>query len=294
MDIQITVIIPHYNETEALSSCLRAILSQTVDQFKYEVLVIDNGTEGVDPGEWENRYPGMRWITNDESPNPYVSRNLGIQESRGIYIGMLDAKCRPQNDWIEKGIAALKESDVVAGRFEIRYSRDTLSTNVFPLLYLNNDKNVRKNYGVPTGNLLTRRKLFDECGVFNTAFYSGSDIEWSLQLLRKGKVIGYCDEMIVDYPPKSIHALRTDMKKYAKGVAFLKRHQILLLWADILRSFFPMRPTTFKDNLTYRRWTKISFRTKFLLWMHVWCCKIGYGLSMIGSYFLSWLKHKPN
>ena len=141
---------------------------------------------------------------------------------------------------------------------------------------------------------MVKKSLFDEYGLFKTAFHSGNDIEWSQRHVDRGRDIGYCHEMVVDYPTKTFHQLRGDMKKYAKGLAHLKEYRLGHLWTDMVRAHFPMRPSTFNENLTYRGWTRLSHGTKFTLWIYIWLCKITYGQALIRSYFLSWLKRVPD
>ena len=51
--LRLTVVIPVYNDNEALEACLQALRTQTLPTDEYEIFVVDNGlTESpvVEPG----------------------------------------------------------------------------------------------------------------------------------------------------------------------------------------------------------------------------------------------------
>ena len=240
-------------------------------QWNYEVIVIDNLSkemEGI-----RERFNKCIWI-DSEVKNPYVSRNKGIALSRGDFIGLLDAKCIPRHDWIEQGMSRILKAgnDLVAGAYEVIPASERLKDNIYGLLYLNNQKNTERRFGVTAGNLFIKKEIFPEIGLFPDDYLSGNDIAWTKSALEKGCSIVYEPNMYVTYPGQSFELLKQKVKKYAAGI----RHQQsgIERVTTLIKMFFPMRIETFRTALKYRRLEGLSIFNKYYLWFLIWSVKL--------------------
>ena len=94
---KISVIIPIYNADKYLDRCLKSVQEQTYTNF--EVILIDDGS----PDSSKKIYD--TFITSDirfkcffqENKGPSSARNLGLDNSSGLYIAFIDA-----DDYIDK------------------------------------------------------------------------------------------------------------------------------------------------------------------------------------------------
>ena len=116
----VSVIIPVYNDTERLNKCLHLLQNQTYPQNRYEVIVVDNGSEENIESIVSN-YTQAR-ITDENRPGSYAARNKGISLARGEIIAFTDSDCLPELDWIQKGVANLLKNEncgLVGGKINL-------------------------------------------------------------------------------------------------------------------------------------------------------------------------------
>ena len=204
---------------------------------------------------------------------------MGAIRAKGEYLVFIDAKCQPESSWLRKMTAiADPKHPVVVGHYKLDYQSDLLKDKVYGMLYLNNDKNVSKGYGVTAGNLLVGRKVFQGIGPFKDKTKSGNDIEWSLRVLKSGFKIKYAAEAIINYPAQNWNELSQSVKKYAKGVAALNDSNLLSL-----RSFLPIRSSTFTDHLNHRSLQNLSIADKLELWRLTWIMKVKFAIALANS-----------
>ena len=279
-----TIIIPHYNQSIQLVNCLNSLVNQNMPSEEYEILVVDNGTIGIEEVIHRFKsYDQIRWLNNEVDLNPYVSRNIGIKAAQGEIIAFLDASCIPSSDWLSNGIQHISSGKkFVAGRFYIECPSKRLSDKVHGLLYLNNEKNIKNHYGVPAGNLFIDQSVIDDIGLFDQDRISGNDVAWSKKAMDREFVITYAPECVVKYFSPDYSQLLQKMKKYAKGAA----HQMKVRgeWKNLYRSrvfgLLPMKPKTFITAMCYRELQDLGLAQKIFLWILVWRAKAVYALCL--------------
>ncbi len=94
----VSVIIPVYNDAGRLRICLAALHKQTYDSDRYEIIVIDNGS---DPSPvMDNLKVEFDNVVYDQelTPGSYAARNKGITIAKGDVIAFTDADCIPVNN----------------------------------------------------------------------------------------------------------------------------------------------------------------------------------------------------
>lgn len=276
--IDCSIIIPHYNQMVHLTQCLSHLLRQNANSLSIEIIIVDNGSKEIFPIPVDDR---IRFIVLDGPKNPYECRNRGIIESKGQILCFLDAKCRPNEDWLAEGYKMMNNSrcDIVGGHFEIECAQ-ALTSKIFPLMYLDNAKNVKYEYGLPSGNLFARKRLFQDLGLFDTKSKSGNDIAWTKKAIKAGYKVAYAPKSKVYYPGKSYRRLLKDILKYGRG-AYLTGEKG---W-DALPSFMmPMKISTFLEN-SQKLEGQWSIVQKMAAWLLVWRAKIQFALGMISGIF---------
>lgn len=87
--IEISVVIPTYNRATVLIRCLTALLDQTLDQARFEILVVDDGSADETPAVLK-QVDGLRAFRQARNMGPAAARNTGIRAARGTYILFLD------------------------------------------------------------------------------------------------------------------------------------------------------------------------------------------------------------
>lgn len=94
----ISIVIPTHNSEKTVGKCLSALFSQTLDKEKYEVIVVDDSSDGTPfvAGKFPVKLIRKKKISITKA------RNVGIENSRGEIIVFTDSDCIPERKWLEK------------------------------------------------------------------------------------------------------------------------------------------------------------------------------------------------
>src|SRR3989338_969277 len=92
--VKISIIIPIYNSSSTLDTCLSSIFNSIFKDF--EVIAINDASTD-NSLEIAKRYP-CKIIDLKENKGPAHARNVGIKESKGDIIFFLDADTEIENN----------------------------------------------------------------------------------------------------------------------------------------------------------------------------------------------------
>ena len=197
-DIEVSIVVPVRDAVDDLPALTRALTSQTVNGGRTEILFVDNGsTDGS--AEWlrHNLPPHAKLLFSSGRPNAYAARNAGVEQARGRVLAFTDADCRPEPDWVERGLRALQDRLRVAGRVVVQASTArSLVEDLDMSRFLRQERFVQEAFGA-TANLFVHRRLFERIGLFDERLRSGADHEFGVRAAAAGVTIGYADDAVV-------------------------------------------------------------------------------------------------
>ena len=101
--MDISVIVPFYNEEGYLARCAQALLAQDYPKERYEVIMVDNNSSDGS-AEIVRRYPGIK-LLSEGLQGDFAARNRGLAAAKGNLLAFTDSNCAPEKDWL-RGIAA--------------------------------------------------------------------------------------------------------------------------------------------------------------------------------------------
>src|SRR5262245_46024865 len=101
----VSVIIPVYNNPDGLRRCLHALEAQTYPKSRYEIIVVDNGSD-TPPADMVRAFDRVT-LLEEAVPSSYAARNRGLAQARGEVIAFTDSDCIPAPDWLAHGVANL-------------------------------------------------------------------------------------------------------------------------------------------------------------------------------------------
>ncbi|GGE48906.1 glycosyl transferase [Agaricicola taiwanensis] len=218
---QISVLVPVWNDERRIGLCLDALLAQSLAPEQFEIIVIDNGsTDGT--AAVVSEYAGVILLREDK-PGSYAARNTGLAHARGIYVAFTDSDCIPDREWLERGLAAVKDREdvgVAAGRVAFRepegdYSRACL--NYERHLSMRQDENAANGYAI-TANWFCRKDLLLSMGGFNSELRSGGDYALSGTISRSGRRTIYVADAVVHHPARAqVHEITGKIRRVVGG-----------------------------------------------------------------------------
>lgn len=200
--LDVSVVVPHYNDLERLALCLTALDSQSYQRARYEIVVADNQSPcGLDAVA--SIAAGRARVISAVEPGAGPARNEGIKASQGKAIAFTDSDCVPDPNWLANGLRAMSEGDIVGGKVKVLVrNEDRLSaTEAFERVFaFNNQRYVENEKFSVTANMFCKREHLIKFGGFRSAV--SEDKEWCLRAHVEGLTIIYAGDAIVGHPAR--------------------------------------------------------------------------------------------
>ena len=185
-----------------LVTLVRSLAGQTLPRSRFEVLIADDGSKD---GSATSLDGDVGWLRVLAGPpvNPYAARNRAASEAQGRVLAFCDADCRPEPDWLARGVAALDGADLVAGSVLFTPpERKTVWALVDTETFLDQERAVRAGRAV-TANLFVGRTLFEREGGFDGTLANGGDHEFVSRCVGNGARLAYAAEVVVWHPTRA-------------------------------------------------------------------------------------------
>jgi glycosyltransferase involved in cell wall biosynthesis len=187
------VIIPARNASATLPATLEALERQVVS-YPFEVLVVDDGSTDATP-EQAGRSPVVTRVIRLAGTGPGIARNTGAGAAAADRLAFLDADCRPTDRWLQAGLQALEQADLVLGETRPEpdqppgpFDRTLWVSGLSPLF--------------ESANLFVRRGLFETLGGFESWLGPrdgkelGEDVWFGWRARRSGARLAACPEAL--------------------------------------------------------------------------------------------------
>jgi glycosyltransferase involved in cell wall biosynthesis len=184
-----SIVLPVYNREKVISKAVQSVLNQSY--FDWELLIVDDCSTDSTINEIQKyRDSRIRLFRNSINSGPAVSRNWGIKVSKGEVICFLDSDDSYYPDFLTRSKELLDASRDNIGftwtGLEVKY-RDSVKIEVWepeinesPYYTFLHTLRIGTNSG-----LSIRRRVFEECGLFNENLTAAEDTEFLLRIVRK-------------------------------------------------------------------------------------------------------------
>ncbi|MGG6295106.1 glycosyltransferase [Leptolyngbya sp. AN02str] len=222
----VSVIVPVYNDADRLKICLTSLAQQTYQADRYEVIVVDNGSDPEHKiAAIASEFEGVI-CAQELTPSSYAARNKGLTLAKGDVIAFTDSDCIPSADWLEKGVGHLlghPECGLVAGKIDI-FFQDPECLNAIELydgivMGFPQQEFLEKRRGAATANVLTWKQVIEQVGGFKSQMKSHGDLEWGSRVFAAGYAQIYADDVCVAHPARySMEQIRKRMIRLVGGV----------------------------------------------------------------------------
>lgn len=265
---RLSIIIVSYNSRQDLEGCLQS-LTAAPPHIDHETLVVDNASSDGTPHYLRERWPGVRLIDAGGNVGFARANNLGISQTFGELVLLLnpDTVVRPGS--IDRLAAALDANARAAvagprivdqhGRAELSFGRmmSPLSELRQKILVAGNDRRVPLISSLVDGMtrrdgtvdwvsgacLLIRRQDLEAVGRFDERFFLyAEDVDLCAAVRARGRIILFvADAEIVHLRGRSgVSAPAATRLAYRQSqIAFYEKHHPR--WAPILRAYLKLR-----------------------------------------------------
>jgi glycosyltransferase involved in cell wall biosynthesis len=182
--MDLSVVIPTYNQAELLRACLARLLDQSLPAEAFEIIVVDDGSTDATPAVVEATGPRVRAIRFPSNRGRSAARNAGIAAARAPVIVFIDSDVLVRRDFLQRHLAIHR-----------RYGPDTLSRG--PVVSVPDAASVgaaripriaASPAYLDTANAAVDRAALQRVGMFDEAFpgYGWEDFELGVRLRRAG------------------------------------------------------------------------------------------------------------
>jgi GT2 family glycosyltransferase len=200
--IEISVIVPHYDDLENLSLCLDLLDRQSLKRDRFEIVVSDNNSScGLPAVEAVVRGRARVVLATEKGAGP--ARNRGVASASGQAFAFIDSDCRPVPDWLRAGLEGLATHPIVGGPviMEPRDLENVSGVEAFDVVFGFDALAFLKDHGfIGSGNLFVRREVFERVGGFRSGV--SEDVEWSRRAVGLGYALAFVPEAVVGHPAR--------------------------------------------------------------------------------------------
>lgn len=168
-EIEVTIIVPAFNEEEEISNCLDSLLRLNYPKNKYEIIVVDDGSRDRTPQivrNYEDKYFNIRLLSK-KNGGKASAQNLGLKHANGKYILVTDADATPEINWVTKMVKDLQKHDLVIGSWypkSTNYWGEKIQNSFCLMIFKYHALNRISDVGVNNG---FKKEIVTKVGDFN-------------------------------------------------------------------------------------------------------------------------------
>ena len=257
---RISVVVVCLNEKDNISRCIDSLLRQTIGKDKYEIIVVDNGSnDGTQEiiKEYNIRDKRVRIVVNP-ARGIAVSRNIGLEEAAYEFVAFTDADCEAPENWLEtlldgylkyykqdNMVVAAGGANLPPGGVSNFYDAVGITLNTFWGNHGSAQGRIYKKdafvYHIPTVNIMYKKETLLLIDGFDESFGNiCEDTEINHRLHDAGyKFIFLKDSYVWHYMRDSLKKWAENMFTYGKGrVWVIKKHPVHLQWMYLIPPAF--------------------------------------------------------
>lgn len=264
-----SIIIPTYSRPEQLSICLESLTHLQYPRDRFEVLVVDDGSQSPLTGIKERFSNAINIIVvSQTNSGPATARNTGAGQANGHFLAFTDDDCRPAPSWLQNlALRFARAPDHAIGGHTINAFPDNPCSTASQMLidYLYEYYNAHADHArfLTSNNLAFPAERFREIGGFDSNFrlVAGEDRELCDRWLYFGNRMTYAPEVEVYHAHQlKFRSFCRQHFNYGRGAFDFRRAR-----AARDQSHVKLEPFSFYSNLLRYPFSKPSTRTPFLI-----------------------------
>lgn len=228
-DPLVSIIIPTYNRANCVGNAIDSVLKQTFTD--YEIIISDDcSTDNTQEiiFNYMSINSNIKWFKNSVNSGPSLTRNIGISNSKGMFIAFLDSDDEWHPHKLERQIRKILNSNddfglcitgscyKINGKHRMHYANPNWETDSFKKLLLG-------ELFISTPSLLIKKKCLYDVGLFNPSLRVMEDYDLLIRLLFRYRVAVIPDCLtIINY---KVTTKKRVAKKLESALPFLLNYQ---------------------------------------------------------------------
>lgn len=248
--MELSVVIPTYNQAALLARCLEALSQQTLQPGTYDIVVVDDGSRDETPEvirQFQNGPIPVRTLRFEANRGRSATRNAGIRAAAGPLIVFLDSDVLVGPNFLATHLHAhrLRGPGILSRGPVVIVAGPELAGRVRPPRF------AASPAFLDTANAAVGRSLLLEAGLFDEAFpgYGWEDFDLGQRLKRLGVRRIFCPQAVVWHvqaPPQPNHLpelLRKESERARSAAYFLRKSprvetRWLIQWTAVHRAVY--------------------------------------------------------
>lgn len=198
-----SIIIPTYERPDRLAACLEAIACLDYPRDRFEVIVVDDGSE-TSPQEVVDSVRDRLEARLLRQPNggPASARNRGAAQARGAFLAFTDDDCLPAPDWLSELASRFEKTPdhAIGGRTFNGLDKNPFSTfsqMIIDFAYRRYNANPAQATFFASNNLAVPAQAFATLGGFDQTFLTSEDREFCDRWLHHSRQLSYVPGAVV-------------------------------------------------------------------------------------------------
>jgi glycosyltransferase involved in cell wall biosynthesis len=231
----ISVVVSSYQRSGRLAGLFEALEAQTLDSF--EVVIVDNGSSDDTEATLRKLVEkhaslNVKAVRVERNRGPAAGRNTGWRHATAPFVAFTDDDCLPQPQWLERGLAAIRNNNAVVAGMTIPEHLPTIAGPFSRTGYPENAE------WLATCNVFYRKDDLELVGGFDERFETpaaeDTDIGWRIQRdAQRGFV--HATDAVVEHVvwPSDFRASFREARRWYGVPYFISQHPAgrdLLFW----------------------------------------------------------------
>ncbi len=178
--MDVTVVIPAFNEARYLAACLTCLTKQTIPSDRFSVIVVDNGSTDETASIAESFHDRLR-LRVVSRPKVSVSavRNFGASLATSELLTFLDADCLVQPNWLSRSLELGPEHGLWGAHYVV--PKDATWVGRIWSIYQAKELGGPVTF-LPGCNMFIRQSEFRLLGGFNERIQTSEDVEFCMRV----------------------------------------------------------------------------------------------------------------
>ena len=198
--MKVSVIIPTFNRFSLISRAIDSVLNQTIKPF--EIIVVDDGSSDNTSTFIKNNYKSVKLI-KQKNLGVSKARNVGIKNSSGDWIALLDSDDEWKKNKLEVQIKSLSEYDY----YSVCHTNEIWIRNGIRV----NQKKRHQKYGgdifdkcldicrISPSSIIFKKNIINDVGWFDEGLSICEDYDLWLRITANFKILFIDKPLVIKY-----------------------------------------------------------------------------------------------